>query len=123
VTQTIASLYCHGDPSLITHPYVSPMFGDLRGLPPLLIHYGERELMCDDVQRFAAKIQDIMVQDAAITVEPQEVADERTKANLRPNYIECRGFPDMTHVFQLFGFLEQTKESYRDVAAFLRRSE
>ncbi len=31
-----------------THPYVSPVFGDLSGLPPLLVHSGEREVLHDD---------------------------------------------------------------------------
>jgi acetyl esterase/lipase len=39
----------------IRHPFVSPLFGDLRGLPPLLIQVGERELLLDDSRRLAAK--------------------------------------------------------------------
>lgn len=31
-----------------THPYVSPVFGDLTGLPPILVHSGEREVLHDD---------------------------------------------------------------------------
>lgn len=31
-----------------THPYVSPIFGDLSGLPPILVHAGEREVLHDD---------------------------------------------------------------------------
>lgn len=30
------------------HPYVSPVYGDLSGLPPLLVHAGEREVLHDD---------------------------------------------------------------------------
>ena len=36
-------------------PYISPLFGDLQGLPPLLIQVGEYETLLDDSTRFAAK--------------------------------------------------------------------
>jgi acetyl esterase/lipase len=35
-------------------PLVSPLFADLRGLPPLLVHVGSRELLYDDALRFVA---------------------------------------------------------------------
>lgn len=43
------------DPGL---PYISPLYGDLQGLPPLLIYAGEDETLCDDSIRFAAKAKD-----------------------------------------------------------------
>jgi epsilon-lactone hydrolase len=36
-------------------PYISPLYGDLRGLPPLYINVGDFETMRDDSTRFAAK--------------------------------------------------------------------
>lgn len=41
-----------GDPK---HPYASPLFGDLQGLPPLFIQVGDNETLLDDSVRFAAK--------------------------------------------------------------------
>jgi len=38
-----------------TDPRVSPLFGDLAGLPPLLLHVGDWEVLLDDTTRFAAK--------------------------------------------------------------------
>jgi acetyl esterase/lipase len=52
------ALYCSKsyagshDPS---HPYISPLFGDLYGLPPLLITVGDEEGGLDDSVRFAEK--------------------------------------------------------------------
>jgi acetyl esterase/lipase len=40
------------DPGL---PYISPLYGDLHGLPPLLIFVGSTEAMLDDSTSFAAK--------------------------------------------------------------------
>ncbi len=37
------------------HPYASPIFGDPAGLPPMLFHVGEREVLRDDAVRMAAK--------------------------------------------------------------------
>lgn len=36
-------------------PYISPLFGDLHGLPPILVVVGEDETLFDDSTRFAAK--------------------------------------------------------------------
>lgn len=36
-------------------PYISPLYGELQGLPPLLIYAGEDETLRDDSIRFAAK--------------------------------------------------------------------
>lgn len=35
------------------HPLVSPLFADLAGLPPLLIHIGTEDILFDDAVRFA----------------------------------------------------------------------
>ncbi|MDA8212998.1 MAG: alpha/beta hydrolase [Clostridia bacterium] len=43
------------DPGL---PYISPLYGDLHGLPPLLIYVGEDETLLDDSTRFAEKAKD-----------------------------------------------------------------
>jgi len=40
------------DPGL---PWISPLYGDLRGLPPILIYVGEYETLLDDSTRFADK--------------------------------------------------------------------
>lgn len=37
------------------HPWISPLYGDLRGLPPLLIHAGGAEILRDDAVHFAEK--------------------------------------------------------------------
>jgi len=48
-----AALYLAGaDPR---HPHASPLYADLRGLPPLLIHVGDAEVVLDDSTRFAAR--------------------------------------------------------------------
>jgi acetyl esterase/lipase len=37
------------------HPWISPLYGDLHGLPPMLIEVGDREILLDDSRRFAEK--------------------------------------------------------------------
>jgi acetyl esterase/lipase len=47
----VADLYLQGhDPA---DPLVSPVFGDFRGLPPLLLQVGTRERLLDDARRVA----------------------------------------------------------------------
>lgn len=53
-SSTVFSKYYAGDndPGL---PLISPLYGDLHGLPPMLIHVGEYEVLLDDSTRYAAK--------------------------------------------------------------------
>ena len=39
----------------LTHPYASPLFGDFKGLPPLLIQAGEAEVLRDENTLLAHK--------------------------------------------------------------------
>jgi acetyl esterase/lipase len=39
----------------ITHPYASPLFGNFKGLPPLLIQAGDAEVLRDEVTLLAHK--------------------------------------------------------------------
>ncbi len=36
-----------------THPYASPLFGDYRDMPPLLLQVGNAEVLLDDYTRLA----------------------------------------------------------------------
>lgn len=51
---TVCSKHYTGnsDPRL---PYISPLYGDLNGLPPLLIYAGDDEILLDDSVRFSEK--------------------------------------------------------------------
>ena len=44
------------------HPYASPLFGDLAGLPPLMIQVGDYETLLDDSVRFAKKAEEAGVE-------------------------------------------------------------
>lgn len=39
----------------ITHPYASPLFGNFKGLPPMLIQAGDSELLRDEITLLAHK--------------------------------------------------------------------
>jgi len=41
------------------NPLASPVFGDYRGIPPLLIQVGEHEMLRDDSIRVAAKVREV----------------------------------------------------------------
>ena len=76
-------------------PLVSPVFGTLRGLPPLLVHAGENEILRDD----------------AVCIE--ELA-RATDVDVR---LEI--YPRMWHVWQLYLALPQAIQSLDDIAQFL----
>jgi len=39
----------------LTHPYASPLFGDFKGLPPVLIQAGDAEVLRDEAKLLAYK--------------------------------------------------------------------
>lgn len=80
-------------------PLVSPLFGDLRGLPPLLIHVGTHEVLLSDSQRLA---------DAARAAEVPVTLDV---------------WPDMWHVWHLFAaMVPESQRAIADIAAFVQQS-
>ena len=79
-------------------PYVSPLFGDLAGLPPLLVQVGDAEILLDDSTRFAEKA-------AAAGVD-----------------VALQVFPEMPHVFQGFApFLSEANDALDCIGEFVRR--
>lgn len=77
-------------------PLISPVFGNLRGLPPLLVHVGEEEILRDDAVRIASLARAVDV-------------DVRLEIYSR-----------MWHVWQLFLALPQATQSLGDIAQFLK---
>ena len=62
--QVRANDYVAGaDPADPADPAISPLFADLRGLPPMLIQAGSNEILLDDSTRLAARAaaQDVAV--------------------------------------------------------------
>lgn len=81
------------------HPLISPLYADLAGLPPMLIHVGTEEVLLPDSQRFAER-----AKAAGITVDLQV-------------------WPDMWHVWHLFGsVLPEARKAHADIVRYLTNS-
>ena len=79
------------------NPLASPVFGDYRGLPPLLIQVGEHEMLRDDSVRVAKK------------------------ARADGIAVKLEVWPGMFHVFQSHEpLLPEARESIEHMAAFIR---
>jgi monoterpene epsilon-lactone hydrolase len=77
-------------------PYISPIFGDLRGLPPMLIQVGSHEILLSDAVRLAGKAAEA---DVAVTLEV---------------------VPGVPHVFQAYAaMLDEADAAMRRAADFL----
>jgi acetyl esterase/lipase len=48
-------LYAAGDPTVLDHPYASPLRGDLSGLCPVLLQVGSTERLVDQSTLFAER--------------------------------------------------------------------
>lgn len=80
-----------------TDPLISPIFGDLRGLPPLLIQVGSHEILLSDALRLAARA---ATSDVAVTLDVT---------------------PGVPHVFQGFaGLLDEAGAALDRASAFVR---
>jgi epsilon-lactone hydrolase len=91
-----ARLYLGGTPP--THPIASPLYADLHGLPPLIIHASDNEIVRDDSVRFA----------------------EKAKSAGVP--VQLKVWPGLPHIWQAFiPFLPEARQSLDELAAFLRQ--
>ncbi|MGO4330805.1 alpha/beta hydrolase [Cupriavidus sp. 2TAF22] len=79
------------------HPLASPVFGDLGGLPPILIHVGGDEILLDDATRLAARA-------AVAGVD-----------------IGLRAWPAMFHAWHMWhGILPEARQALQEGADFIR---
>lgn len=79
-------------------PLVSPLYADLSGLPPLLVHAGDRETVRDDATMLADRAQAAGVD------------------------VELKVWDGMIHVFQMFPEVPQAQQAIAAIAAFLRKN-
>lgn len=77
------------------HPLISPLFADLKGLPPLLIHAGTSEILLDDAKRLFSSAQRAGV-DAHLEI-----------------------WEGLFHVFQIVAFIPETTLSLSHISKFL----
>jgi monoterpene epsilon-lactone hydrolase len=78
-------------------PVISPLRGDLGGLPPLLIQVSESEMLLDDARRYVSK------------------------AQAAGSPVELQTWPHVVHVWQVFTpELPEAEEAYERVADFLQ---
>ncbi|KAK0520843.1 hypothetical protein OC835_007078 [Tilletia horrida] len=80
----------------LTHPYVSPLFADLHGLPPLLIQCGDAEVLRDEGTLLAHK------------------------ASLAGVSVRHELYEDCVHVFQAFLFLDASRKALQSARHFMR---
>lgn len=77
-------------------PTGSPLYADPNGLPPILLHVGDAEVLRDDSTRFAAK-----AKQAGVT-------------------IQLEVWPEMVHVWHAFGDdVPESRDAVAGIAAFL----
>ncbi len=79
------------------NPLASPLYADLSGLPPLLVHAGADEALRDDATRLVARAQAAGVE-AALQL-----------------------WPGVPHGFELMGFIPEARQSREKGIAFLKQ--
>ncbi|MCB5410332.1 transcriptional regulator BetI [Pseudogemmobacter faecipullorum] len=94
ILRDAARLYAPGHHQ---HPSVSPLLGDLRGLPPAFITTGSRDIMHEQVYRLVDALQAAGV---AVTL---------------------RDWPGLWHVFEFYPALPEATTSLDEISAFLRQ--
>lgn len=80
------------------HPYISPVFSDPKGLPPLMIQVGENEILLDDSLRFAERAKTTGV-DITLDV-----------------------WPDMFHSWQIYApKVPESQDALNRIGAFVKK--
>lgn len=80
------------------NPLISPVFGDLSQLPPVLVQASEAEMMLGDARRYV------------------------NKARAAGSSAELETWPDMPHVWQLFEpILPEAREAFERIGRFVER--
>jgi acetyl esterase/lipase len=96
ILQATAAMYLGGHDA--RDPLVSPLYGDLRGLPPLLVQVGSAELLYDDGRRLAQRAR---------------------RAGVDVQFDVFRG---MVHVFQFMYLIEpKSRQAVQAAARFARK--
>ena len=90
-------MYCYIGEADRTDPYISPVFGDYHGFPPMFFTAGTHEMLLDDTLRIAEKL----------------------KACGVP--VTCELQPGMFHIYVVFArFVPEGKISYQRLLTFIR---
>ncbi|KXS21413.1 alpha/beta-hydrolase [Gonapodya prolifera JEL478] len=98
----------------VRHPCVSPLFADLRGLPPVLIQAGDCELLRDESIALARKYSH--ANQRRPSLEGKEPAlHENVHGHVRHEL-----YTDMVHVFQAFPFTKASKIAIANIGRFHR---
>ena len=79
-------------------PLASPLYAELHGLPPLLIHTGSYEILLDDSIRVVER------------------------ARQAGTDVQFQTWPVVPHVWQLFQFLPEARQSMDEAGRFLREA-
>jgi epsilon-lactone hydrolase len=79
----------------VRNPLASPLYAELAGLPPILLHVGENEVLLDDSRRLA---------------------------RARYAAVDChlKIWPAAPHAWQLFPALPEARQSLDEASVFLR---
>jgi epsilon-lactone hydrolase len=78
-------------------PLVSPLYADLTGLPPMLVHVGSDEILRDDACRLVDRAREAGV-DASLGI-----------------------FEGLWHVFHAFPGFPESRDALREIGGFIRR--
>ena len=92
-----ADLYAGGHAK--TDPLMSPLYGDYKGLPPLLVQVGTAETLLDDSRRLVMRAR---------------------HARVPVDYVEWPGMPHIWHIFA--PLLQQSRDAIQELGAFVRRT-
>ncbi len=97
LAKELFGLYLNNRIDLMSHPHVSPVYGDYRGMPPLLFQVGSTEILRDDSIK---------------------VAEQARAAGV---WVEVEIWERMPHVWHLVPFLPETRRAVARLGEFIRR--
>jgi hypothetical protein len=114
------SFYCSGRDKIKTlarHPYISPLWGNLSGLPPILIQCGEAERLRDECVLFTYKAGGSFGSCNKLPFQPV------THSRHQSDHVELDMYPGMVHVFQAIPYMPESSMALQRMLEFMERKE
>lgn len=107
--------------TLARHPYISPLWGSLEGLPPMLIQCGEAERLRDECILFTYKAGGCFGNSNKLPFQLEAKRDHRGGKGQAK--VELDVYPGMVHVFQAIPFLPESSMALQRMLEFMQRKE
>ncbi|KAJ1920938.1 hypothetical protein H4219_000991 [Mycoemilia scoparia] len=98
---------------------ISPIYGDFTGFPPMLVQYGDCEILKSNIVEFVERVRLCQKVSANKAIVTRNSRYSRLTSNYEP-LVTCEGYKDMPHMFQMVDHIDPAKEAIAKIGQFVK---